>query len=311
MVWPLVAKVSSPSTSWSNISVLTVNTNGIKQNGHLFIENMLSKYSVSCVQETKFADLTQLSTFQFHLHSSFKHKVFVDDPNSQLRRPTRGRSNGVLTVLRSDFPGFESAVEVPDISVPGRYLVVHVMVEGAPIYVHNVYAPVDRQEKQQFFSSLITEGFDDQATHFVLGDLNTPLDPRFDSSSPTLRYDPGRSSCLEWLTRLGVVDAWRIHHDNKRVFTGPLPRKNRLDYIMLSKSFCDRFYHDSKYFLPHHAGDHLAHSVSFRSGTQLHGRGYWKFPRHLLEYPVVVAAIERKAEAVRDALRTLSNPSKV
>ena len=86
----------------------------------------------------------------------------MDDPNSQLRRPTRGRSNGVLTVLRSDFPGFESAVEVPDISVPGRYLVVHVMVEGAPIYVHNVYAPVDRQEKQQFFSSLITEGFDDQ-----------------------------------------------------------------------------------------------------------------------------------------------------
>ena len=168
-------------------------TNGIKQNGHLFIEDMLSKYSVTCVQETKFGDLPQLSTFQFHLHSSFKHNVFVDDPNSQLRRPTRGRSNGVLTVLRSDFPGFKSAIEVPNISVSGRYLVVHVMIEGATIYVHNVYAPVDRQEIQHIFSSLVTEGFDEQVTHFVLGDLNTPLDPRFDSSSPTLRYDPGRS----------------------------------------------------------------------------------------------------------------------
>lgn len=293
------------------MTVLTVNTNGIKKNGHLFIESMLSKYSVSCVQETKFGDSTHLSTFKFHLDSSFQHKVFVDDPNSHLDRPTRGRSNGVLTVLRSDFPGFESAVEIPVLSVAGRYLVVKVMVEGSPIYIHNVYAPVDRQEKQQFFSSLKTEGFEDQATHFVLGDLNTPLDPRLDSSSPDLRYDPGRSSSLEWLAKLGVVDAWRVHFDTKRVFTGPLPRKNRLDYILLSESFYERFYDDSKYFLPKHAGDHLAHCVSFRSGSQLHGRGYWKFPRYLLEYPLVVSAIEKEAELVLDELRAASYPSKV
>jgi exonuclease III len=288
-----------------------VNTNGIKKNGHLFIESMLSKYSVSCVQETKFGDNTHLSNFKFHLDSSFKHKVFVDDPNSQLHRPTRGRSNGVLTVLRSDFPGFESAVEIPSLSVAGRYLVVKVMVENTPIYIHNVYAPVDRQEKQQFFSSLATEEFEDQATHFVLGDLNTPLDPRLDSSTPDLRYDPSRSSCLEWLAKLGVVDAWRVHFDTKRVFTGPLPRKNRLDYILLSESFYERFYDTSKYFLPKHAGDHLAHTVSFRSGSQLHGRGYWKFPRYLLEYPVVVSAIEKEAELVRDKLRAASNPGKI
>ena len=288
-----------------------MNTNGIKKNGHLFIESMLSKYSMACVQETKFADNTHLSNFKFHLDSSFKHKAFVSDPNSQLHRPTRGRSNGVLTLLRSDFPGFDSAVEIPSLSVAGRYLVVKVMVESAPIYIHNVYAPVDRQEKQQFFSSLATEEFEDQATHFVLGDLNTPLDPRLDSSTPDLRYDPSRSSCLEWLAKLGVVDAWRIHFDTKRVFTGPLPRKNRLDYILLSETFCDRFYDDSKYFLPKHAGDHLAHSVRFRSGSQLHGRGFWKFPRYLLEYPTVVSAIEKEAELVRDELRTSSNPGKV
>ncbi|KAF1331476.1 putative Pollike protein, partial [Globisporangium splendens] len=195
-----------------------------------------------------------------------------------LDRPTRGRSGGVLTVLRSDVPGFETAAEQPSLAVPGRYLVVKLMVSDDPIYIHNVYAPVDRQEKQQFFSSLETEGFEDQATHLVLGDLNTPLDPRLDSSSPDLRYDPGRSSCLEWLAKLSVVDAWRIHYDTKRVFTGPLPRKNRLDYILMSEDFYTRFCDDSKYFLPKHAGDHLAHSVSFRSGSQLHGRGYWKFP---------------------------------
>ncbi|KAF1315212.1 putative Pollike protein, partial [Globisporangium splendens] len=272
---------------------------------------MLSKYSMACVQETKFGDSTHLSNFKFHLDSSFKHRVFVDDPNTQLHRPTRGRSNGVLTVLRSDFPGFDTAVELPGLSISGRYLVVKVMVECVPIYIHNVYAPVDRHEKQHFFSSLDTEGFEDQATHFVLGDLNTPLDPRLDSSSPDLRYDPGRSSCLEWLAKLGVVDAWRIHYDTKRVFTGPLPRKNRLDYILMSEDFYERFYDDSKYYLPKHAGDHLAHSVSFRSGSQMHGRGYWKFPRYLLEYPVVVSAIEREADIVLEKLCAATNPGNV
>ncbi|KAL8024079.1 putative reverse transcriptase domain, Endonuclease/exonuclease/phosphatase superfamily [Plasmopara halstedii] len=280
--------------TWSNVSLLTVNTDGIKKNGHLLIESLLSKYSVSCIQETKFADSTHLSTFKYHLDSSFKH-----------------RASGVLTVLRSDIPGFDSAIELPLLSVAGRYLVVKVMVESAPIYIHNVYAPVDRQEKQHFFENLETEGFEDQATHFVLGDLITPLDPRLDSSIPDLRYDPSRSSCLEWLAKLGVVDAWRIHFDTKRVFTGPLPRKNRLDYILLSETFCNRFYDDSKYFLPKHAGDHLAHCVSFRSSKQLHGRGYWKFPRYLLDYPKVVSAIEKEAEMVRDRLRAAENPGKV
>ena len=288
-----------------------MNTNGIKQTGHLLINQLLSKYSVSCLQETKFGDTTHLSSFKFHLESSFKHRIFVNDPNSRLHRPTRGRSSGVLTIFRSDFPGFDSAVDIPRLAVPGRYLVVKVLVDGMPIYIHNVYAPVDHQEKQQFFFGLVTEDFEDHATHIVLGDLNTPLDPRLDSSTPDLRYDPGRSSCLEWMAKLGVVDPWRIHFDTKRVFTGPLPRRNRLDYILLSAAFSDQFYGDSKYFLPQHAGDHLAHSVCFRSGSQLHGRGYWKLPSYLLEYPMVVSAIETEAELVRTVLRSASNPGKV
>ena len=170
---------------------MTVNTNGIKQNGNLFIESMLSKYSLSCVQETKFADRTHLSTFKFHLASSFQHKVFVDDPNSLLDRPTRGRSNGVLTVLRSDFPGFDSAVEVQSLAVPGRYLVVKLMVDGAPIYIHNVYAPVDRQAKHDFFLGLETERFEDHATHFAGRSQHSfGSDTRLFHPQPALRSRP-------------------------------------------------------------------------------------------------------------------------
>uniref|UniRef100_A0AAV1V4S1 Reverse transcriptase domain-containing protein n=1 Tax=Peronospora matthiolae TaxID=2874970 RepID=A0AAV1V4S1_9STRA len=180
-----------------------------------------------------------------------------------------------LTSINTGRHGAEQRVN--RLFVTGRYLVVRVLVDGFPLYLHNVYAPVDRQKKFQFFSGLVTEEFEDHATHIVSGDLNTPLDPRLDSSTPDLRYDPGRSSCLEWMAKLGVVVAWRIHFDTKRVFTGLLPRKNRLDYILISESFSNDFYGDSRYFLPQHAGDHLAH----------------------------------KAEIVRDRLRSASNPGTI
>ncbi|POM72902.1 Pol-like protein putative [Phytophthora palmivora] len=119
--------------------------------GHLLIDNLLSKYALTCVQETKFADRSHLSNFKFHLESAFEHKLFLRDVNALLDRPTRGRSNGVLTVLRSDFPGFDSAMNLTHMTVPGRYLVVRVTVEHAPVYIHNVYAPVDKQENNSSF----------------------------------------------------------------------------------------------------------------------------------------------------------------
>ncbi|KAJ0391005.1 hypothetical protein ATCC90586_010946 [Pythium insidiosum] len=216
-----------------------------------------------------------------------------------------------MTVLRSDFPGFDSARELSSHTYPGRYLVVQVTVNDAPVYIHNVYSPVDDTEKAEFFDALPFSEFEDNATHLVLGDLNTPLDPRLDSSEPRFINTRGRSACQRWLGCLGVVDPWRIHHPDERVFTGPQPRKNRLDYILLSRDFSNAVYGDSKYFQPRAAGDHLVHQVTLRTMAQPHGRGYWRFPISLLEYPDIVKAIEGEATAVLEKLRSADNKGKV
>ncbi|KAJ0389241.1 hypothetical protein P43SY_010832 [Pythium insidiosum] len=45
--------------------------------------------------------------------------------------------------------------------------------------------------------------------------------------------------------------------------------------------------------------------------AQPHGRGYWRFPISLLEYPDIVKAIEGEATAVLEKLRSADNKGKV
>ncbi|KAF1316445.1 hypothetical protein FI667_g15412, partial [Globisporangium splendens] len=303
--------VDTVEISWQGVSLLTVNTNGIKKNGHLLIENLLQRHSVSCVQETKLRDSHHLDTLKFNHDARFQHKLFVNDPGANSSTQTTGRPGGVLTVLRSDFPGFDTAVELPDLTVPGHYLVIRVSVGDVPVYIHNVYSPVDDSDKRVFFDHLRVDTFEDNATHIVLGDLNTPLDPSIDSSQPSLRAHPGRSACLGWLGQLGVVDPWRIHHPDECVYTGPQPRKNRLDYILMSEDLSNAVYGDAKYFEPKGAGDHLVHQVTLRSMSQLQGRGYWRFPAYLLKYPEVVEAVRGEAQQVLHDLQVASNPGKL
>ena len=202
--------------------------------------------------------------------------MFVNDHNSAFLHPTQNRSGGVMTILRSDFPGYETAEELTDRSIRNRYLVLRLLIHDAPVYIHNVYAPVKAEERVSFYELLLSNTFESTASHIVFGDFNTPLDPAIDASSGTIRHEPSRLACLEWLSQLGVVDAWRIQHPTEKVFTGPLPRKNRLDYICMSEEIFNMVYKSSAYFRPRHAGDHLAQKVTFANPTQSPGRGYWK-----------------------------------
>ncbi|KAI9908921.1 hypothetical protein PsorP6_015204 [Peronosclerospora sorghi] len=271
----VVDERTSLEISWSGVTALTFNTNRFKKQGNLF---------------SKFRDQAQFSKFKFHLDASIKHKLFVSDDNSTSQHTTAARSGGVVTVCRD-------GAYVHD---PQSLSSVHV--DSSPLYVQNVYAPVDQQERRNFFAQVSGAAtFEDNASRIVMGDFNLPMNATVDATTSTTHANQARSLCLEWLATLGVVDAWRIEHGSARVFTGPQPRRNRLDYLFLSHS---------TYFTPTHAGDHLAHSVAFRQGVLAHGRGYWKFRTYLLEYPLIVQAIKQEAADILTQLRVSTNPGR-
>nr|CCA28239.1 AlNc14C1699G13040 [Albugo laibachii Nc14] len=57
-------------------------------------------------------------------------------------------------------------------------------------------------------------------------------------------------------------------------------------------------------------GDHLAHIATFANPSQLQGRGYWKCPLLLFDYPIIREAIMEEADRILDKLRVSSHPGK-
>lgn len=56
-------------------------------------------------------------------------------------------------------------------------------VDGASLYAHNVYAPVDYQENQRFFAHLsATATFEDEDSRIVMGDPNLRMHPKLDAN---------------------------------------------------------------------------------------------------------------------------------
>ncbi|GMF30607.1 unnamed protein product [Phytophthora lilii] len=80
----------------------------------------------------------------------------------------------------------------------------------------------------------LPRSFEDSAVHIVCGDFNLALDPDLDASAEHPNPDPSRRALALWLAQLNVTDPWKLHHPADKVYSGPRPRVNRLDYIFLS-----------------------------------------------------------------------------
>ena len=60
-----------------------MNVNGIKEDSHALIEHHLSKFDISCCQETKFPDLPHQRTFEHTVLSKFPARIFINDRSSE------------------------------------------------------------------------------------------------------------------------------------------------------------------------------------------------------------------------------------
>lgn len=280
-------KVAEEMDLGQSCKVLTWNVRGVKGGGFPLISQHLKYFQIS-----------------------FGGKVFMSDLNGESRRMEHPRSGGVITIIHGSCPVQADAAVVSSATIPNRYLLVRMHWGPSVCYIHNIYAPNDAAARKLFFQKLPVS-FEANAVHIICGDFNMAVDPAIDAILSTPRLDSSRAVLLNWLTELNVVDAWRLHHPQERVYSGPIPRRNRIDYIFLSDTLLTSSYNDSSYNSWENGGDHLAHQVDLTSFHHPMGTGYWKLPSWLLKIPELRLDIANEAKGLLPVIRQSSNPGLV
>ncbi|KAH9109185.1 hypothetical protein LEN26_014054 [Aphanomyces euteiches] len=203
-------------------------------------------------------------------------------------------------------PGFANLKPLWDKRVQDRYLVIHTTWNSTPVYFHNVYAPVEDDQRAAFFESLPVDfGDDDTGIHIVGGDFNLPMTTSLDATTPPSNYNAGKAECLAWLAALRVTDAWRLMYPSKPAHSGPR-RKNRLDYIFVDRALATFHLHTTTYDANRFHGDHLTHTVTLMASPSTSqsqpSSKLWRLPRELLLDHRTVKAIQHEAQSLLDEL---------
>ncbi|KAH9139025.1 hypothetical protein AeRB84_016687 [Aphanomyces euteiches] len=275
------------------IKIMTLNVNGIQNASHTLVEKYFLNHHVVLLQETKFPDQRHIEDSRFHVDrvvGQGNYLCFINDKRHTLPNGTKTYPwGGVVTYVHKDFPGFHNITQL-DISVPNRYLVIKTQWNDKDIYIHNVYAPVNRVDKAPFFTQLPTD-FPNPSVHMAFGDFNLPMTEHLDSACFSQHHDMGRHEFIQWTLDLQLTDIWRMDHPETLTYSGPT-RQNRLDYGLVDTNLADHTQHYSSYFEPVH-GDHLALSITIEPRHTKRGRTKWKFPRELAKDAQYRAFIEK------------------
>ncbi|OQR85998.1 Endonuclease [Achlya hypogyna] len=291
---PSPARLNAPTA----LSVVTLNVNSFGPKYHSLIPLYSQRHDIAaarfCWSQLAYTD----------------ELWFECDP----RFPTRPGSEscrGVVTTVSPD-TGIEgltlaSPSPLPD-ALANRYVVVRGLLQGRPIYLHNIYAPSAAVERASFFRAL-PRAYEDDAIHIVGGDLNLALCDRMDAARPSVATQTGRPELLDWLACLELGDVFRMTHPTRRVFTSPRCM-HRLDYIFMSRTLVDghkvEAYHDHGQT----RSDHSACVVTL-SPKKSQRKGPWEPPGWLLRTPEAQAIVHSLLDGFLERTQLTTNVAKL
>ncbi|CAK4810719.1 unnamed protein product [Aphanomyces euteiches] len=212
--------------------------------------------------------------------------VLTDDPVATGRELFEAFESAVPTSNRPIVAYMHMDIRFFSNQVDKDYLVIHIIWHSTPVYFHNVYAPVEDDQRAAFFKSLPVDfGDDDTGIHVVGGDFKLPMTTSLGATIPPSNYNAGKADCLAWLAALCVTDAWRLMYPSKPAHSGPR-RKNRFDYTFVDRELATFHLHKSTYDTNRFHGDQLTHTVSLMASPSTPrpqpSSKLWRLPRELL-----------------------------
>ena len=168
----------------------------------------------------------------------------------------------------------------------GRKLLINITYEEKIITLVNLYAPNDINNRCDFLKRTkdwIHRHSENSENILICGDLNCSWENETDKSRFVLK---------QVLNKLDLHDVWKTLKGDEQGYTwcnGSNTPTSRIDYILLSKSFCYQCENVKLQHIPssHSNGtrmsDHKCLIFSFIVNENLRGPGYWKFITSLIE----------------------------
>lgn len=259
---------TSRQEAWA-FTAVSLNVNGLNKPRLQFYQDLLSRYQVVALQETKLSSQQLLQDNDYFLHAADAHACSFWSHSTSTEF---GLRNGVALLFNGAHPfqdlQDETSLFANTAVLCNRYLVVSATLGTLRVYIHVVYGPVRAADRASYFSAL-PRCFDDSSVHMVLGDFNMTMDPILDQASPGASFhDAGRAELFDWMISLGLIDFWRLENPDVLEFTGPAS-KNRIDYCLASIDFYDKFIRTSGHLLDTKFGsaDHVPVEFSASSHT--------------------------------------------
>ena len=128
-------------------------------------------------------------------------------------------------------------LKVVDSISSSRYLLLEGTFNDKPIYIHNVYAPVNQRDQPSFFDQL--PRLDPNVLQIAGGDFNNIIDRLFDDQSASQQSMPSFQAFQRWREECGLIDSWRYMDPDSSDFTH---KSRRIDMILVNEELSFHVY---------------------------------------------------------------------
>ena len=280
------------NTSWI-IMALSININGMKTDMRQKLKSLQKlKADIYMLQETKLHNRQDIDNLKYTWRQLTRGEVYCHAAGAN-------HSGGVAILLSYHAKTTLSNIRLHQPHLHShRYISIRARLANSNILIHSVYAPVDRNERTNFFNSLPTPA--DEFDHLVGGDFNCAPHPYQDCASSTEHFTCGSTQLLAWIATLGAADKWRQQHPEKREYTSPAG-KARIDIIFTSGIFNTVIQSTIKGKLS--GSDHRAPAATMSSSPIEREKGHWQIPRWL------IPRLRSKLQTILDSFITNNHPT--
>ena len=193
----------------------------------------------------------------------------------------------------------------------GRYIIAKLKVGDEELFVVNVYAPNQHNEKLTFIKNLVPDPIakTDITKLIITGDWNCTLTPKDKAGGLPWRETEYSNSIISLMKEFGLNDIYRKLHPNTRAFTyesKSLKLKSRIDYFLISNPMTVNV--KNAEIRASIAPDHRATFLSLEiQGDFKRGPGSWKFNNQLLEDENYLQLVNRTYPEILEKYEDLEN----